>query len=214
MIIFRPCRPQYTTRSGTRAMVPSSFMISQMTPAGVSPAIRARSTAASVCPARASTPPSRATRGNTCPGRTRSSGRAAGSMATWMVRARSAAEMPVVTPCRASMDTVNAVPKRDWFSRAIGCRCSAWARSSVRARQIRPRPWSGHEVDGLRRSTNCAAMVRSPSFSLSSSSTTTTMRPALISSSASGMVQNSASLSHANPLSRSSSSVRPAAGVA
>jgi hypothetical protein len=33
---------------GTRAIVPSSFMISQMTPAGISPAKRARSTAASV----------------------------------------------------------------------------------------------------------------------------------------------------------------------
>ena len=31
-------------------------------------------------------------------------------MATWMVRARSAAEMPVVTPSRASIDTVKAVP--------------------------------------------------------------------------------------------------------
>jgi len=31
------------------------------------------------------------------------------SMATWMVRARSAAEMPVVTPWAASMLTVNAV---------------------------------------------------------------------------------------------------------
>ena len=34
-------------------------------------------------------------------------------MATWMVWARSAAEMPVVTPSRASMETVKAVPKRD-----------------------------------------------------------------------------------------------------
>ena len=35
-------------RSGTRAIVPSSFMISQTTPAGMTPASRARSTAASV----------------------------------------------------------------------------------------------------------------------------------------------------------------------
>jgi hypothetical protein len=48
---------------GTRAMVPSSFMISQMTPAEKSPALRARSTDASVCPARTSTPPSLARKG-------------------------------------------------------------------------------------------------------------------------------------------------------
>ena len=40
-----------------RAIVPSSFMISQITPAGFSPASRARSTEPSVCPARRSTPP-------------------------------------------------------------------------------------------------------------------------------------------------------------
>jgi hypothetical protein len=50
---------------GTRAIVPSSFMISQITPAGYKPAIRARSTAASVCPARTNTPPSRARSGET-----------------------------------------------------------------------------------------------------------------------------------------------------
>src|SRR5229473_2127634 len=57
------CRWQNSIRSGTRAMVPSSFMISQMMPAGISPASRARSTEASVCPARTSTPPLRARRG-------------------------------------------------------------------------------------------------------------------------------------------------------
>jgi hypothetical protein len=45
-------------RSGRRAIVPSSFMISQITAAGVSPARAARSHPASVCPARMSTPPS------------------------------------------------------------------------------------------------------------------------------------------------------------
>ena len=39
-------------------------------PAGANPAIRVRSTAASVCPGRRKTPPSRAIRGNTWPGRT------------------------------------------------------------------------------------------------------------------------------------------------
>ena len=57
MIIFSPCRSQYGIRSGTRAIVPSSFMISQTTPDGLRPASRARSTAASVWPIRSSTPP-------------------------------------------------------------------------------------------------------------------------------------------------------------
>ena len=53
-------------------MVPSSFMISQMTPAGMRPARRARSTEASVWPARTRTPPRRARSGKTWPGRARS----------------------------------------------------------------------------------------------------------------------------------------------
>ena len=36
-----------------------------------------------------------------------------------MVCARSRAEMPVVTPCRASMLTVKAVPRTDWLSGVI-----------------------------------------------------------------------------------------------
>ena len=55
-----------------RAIVPSSFMTSQSTPPGVSPASRVRSTAASVWPRRSSTPRGRARRGKTWPGRTRS----------------------------------------------------------------------------------------------------------------------------------------------
>ena len=66
--IFSPCRWAKATRSGSRLIVPSSFMISQITPEGFSPASRAMSTAASVCPARTSTPPSRARSGNTWPG--------------------------------------------------------------------------------------------------------------------------------------------------
>ena len=58
--IFSAWRWAKATRSGRRAMLPSSFMISQITPAGLRPASRAMSTAASVWPARTSTPPSRA----------------------------------------------------------------------------------------------------------------------------------------------------------
>ena len=56
------------TSSGRRAMVPSSFMISQITAAGYSPALRAKSTEASVWPARTSVPPLRAISGKTWPG--------------------------------------------------------------------------------------------------------------------------------------------------
>jgi len=54
--IFMWCSRQNLIKSGTRAIVPSSFMISQITPAGRRPAILARSTDASVCPARTNTP--------------------------------------------------------------------------------------------------------------------------------------------------------------
>ena len=120
VIILRLYWRQNSMSSGTRAMVPSSLMISQMTPEGLSPAMRARSTLASVCPARTSTPPERARSGKMCPGRTRSEAREAGSTATRMVRARSAALMPVVTPSRASMDSVKAVPKGDSLALVMG----------------------------------------------------------------------------------------------
>ena len=96
MIIFRPCSAANASSCGRRAIVPSSFMISQMTPAGARPASRARSTAASVWPARSSTPPGRARSGNTWPGIEMSSGRVSGSIAAVTVPQRSAAEMPVV----------------------------------------------------------------------------------------------------------------------
>src|SRR3954468_18083147 len=192
VIILRSCLRQYSSRSGTRAIVPSSFMISQITPAGLSPARRARSTAASVCPVRSSTPPALAFSGKMWPGCTRSRGRVSGSIATWIVWARSAAEMPVVTPSRASIDTVNAVSNGDSFFAAIRSRPSSSQRSGDRARQISPRPsfamkWIASGV------VNCAAIVRSPSFSRSAASQTTTIFPARTSSSASSIVLNGAS---------------------
>ncbi|MNE50827.1 hypothetical protein D3C80_1454220 [compost metagenome] len=90
-------------------MVPSSFITSTITEAGVKPARRARSQPASVWPARVNTPPSRARSGKICPGCTTSAVVAPGATAASTVRARSAAEMPVVTPVAASMDTVKAV---------------------------------------------------------------------------------------------------------
>ena len=187
MTIFSSCRAQYSSRSGTRAMDPSSFMISQITPDGLSPARRARSTDASVWPVRSSTPPSLALSGNTWPGWTRSRGREAGSMATWIVRARSWAEIPVETPSRASIDTVNAVSNGDSFLAAIRSRPSSSQRPPVSVRQIRPRPWVAMKLtaSGV---ANWAAMVRSPSFSRSSASTTTTILPSRMSSMASSIV--------------------------
>ncbi len=132
-------------------MVPSAFMISQITPPGCNPAMRARSTAASVCPARTSTPPSRARNGNTWPGRARSRGRHSGDIAIRMVCARSAAEIPVVTPSAASIDSQNAVPKRDVFIGETSGRCSASQRSGRQRQADQPAAMRRHEVDGFRR---------------------------------------------------------------
>ncbi len=88
-------------------------MISQITPEGFRPASRATSTAASVWPARTSTPPVRARSGKTWPGVAMSAPVLPGSIATATVRARSCAEIPVVTPSRASIETVKAVSWRE-----------------------------------------------------------------------------------------------------
>ena len=98
VITGSPCSAANRSRSGRRAIVPSSLTISQITPAGVSPASRVRSTAASVWPARLSTPPSRARSGKTCPGRLKAAPSSRASASPRMVAARSAAEIPVVVP--------------------------------------------------------------------------------------------------------------------
>src|SRR3954447_14115691 len=193
VIIFSACLKQYAARSSARAIVPSSFWISQMTPAGMRPARRARSIEASVWPVRSSTPPALALRGCTWPPTTMSSGPLSGSIAVCMVCAWSWTLMPVVTPSRASMVTVNGVWCGVSFLAAISSRPSSSQRSGVRARQIQPPAWRVMKLtaSGV---TNCAAMTRSPSFSRSSSSTTTTILPAAMSSSAASMVANSMSV--------------------
>ncbi|CSI75585.1 Uncharacterised protein [Vibrio cholerae] len=65
---FKPCFSANTSKSGRRAMVPSSLRISTITDAGSKPAKRAKSHPASVCPARVNTPPSCAANGKICPG--------------------------------------------------------------------------------------------------------------------------------------------------
>ena len=182
-------RAAKSIRSGRRAIVPSSFMISQITDAGSRPAMPARSQPASVWPARTSTPPSLRRAAERC-------GRAGRGRRPWRcwprrpasVRARSAAEMPVVTPSAASIETVKAVPC--WvpvvarhLRQAAACR----QRSSVSVRQIRPRPCVAMKL--MASGVTCsAARTRSPSFSRSSSSTRMTMRPAFSSATISVVV--------------------------
>ena len=67
------------------------------------------STDASVWPALTRTPPSRAIIGNTCPGETISFLLGFFLVATFIVLARSFADIPVVIPFFASIETVKAV---------------------------------------------------------------------------------------------------------
>ena len=69
-----------------------------------------------------------------------------GSIATWMVCARSAAEMPVVTPSRASTETVNAVCRRASLWAVMGGRSSSAQRCGVRHEAHEPAALLGHEV--------------------------------------------------------------------
>ena len=115
-----------------------------------------------------------------CPGLARSSGFASSRIAVSIVCALSWADTPVVTPCLASTDTVKAVLSGDVFSATIGFKSSSSAFSSVNVRQISPLPnlVIKFMASGV---TFSAARVRSPSFSLSSSSTRMTILPSLIS---------------------------------
>jgi len=74
------------------------------------------------------------------PGWTRSSGFASFATAACTVRARSAAEMPVVTPSAASMETVKLVPNASLARLTISGRRRRSQRSCERVRQISPRP--------------------------------------------------------------------------
>ncbi len=124
-----------------------------------------------------------------CPGRTRSAGFVAGSMAVSTVAARSAAEMPVVVRSLPSMLTQNAVSNRELLFGTISGMSSSSSRSGVIARQIKPRPYFAMKLmaSGVIFS---AAMVRSPSFSRSSSSATMTISPARMAAMASSIRAN------------------------
>ena len=183
--IFKPCVSANTSSSGRRAIVPSAFMISIITAAGASPAMRAKSTPASVWPARFRTPPALATSGKICPGWRISLGVASRSTAFRMVCARCEALMPGPTWSAASMDTVKFVSCCERLSRTISGIRNCRARSSVMGMQIRPQASVAIKliISGV---TFSAAMIRSPSFSRSSSSMRMTIRPARMSSSISG----------------------------
>ena len=170
-------------------MVPSSCKISQSTPAGCRSAILARSTAASVWPARRNTPPSFARSGNTWPGWLRSSGDDFGLAIARIVVARSYALMPVVTPRAASTETVKSVRCVSRFCVTIRCKPSCSARSFEMGTQIKPRPCVAMKLtaSGV---TFSAAMTRSPSFSRSASSVTITMRPLAMSLRTSSIASN------------------------
>src|SRR5664280_1308142 len=111
-----------------------------------------------------------------CPGRLRSVGRVWGSTRASMVADRSAAEIPVVVPCRASTLTVKAVRCTSVLAVTMSGRSSCSTRSGVSGTQISPEVWARKKAifSGV---TASAAMIRSPSFSRSSSSTTTTISP-------------------------------------
>ena len=86
-------------------------MISTITPAGLKPARRAKSIADSVCPVLLKTPPLFAIKGKICPGRLKDQKEMyLRSTNALTVRARSEADIPVVTPFPLrSTETVNAV---------------------------------------------------------------------------------------------------------
>src|SRR6185437_7294573 len=122
--------------SGPRMTEPLSFINSARTPTGGNDASLQRSTQASVCPDRISTPPSRATRGNTWPGRTKSAAPLLSLASARTVLQRSSAEMPVVKPCLTSTETARLISakrgaddpgriaddERHLFRRAMRCR--------------------------------------------------------------------------------------------
>ena len=188
VIKVRPKRFASSISSGVRIMVPSSRMISQHSPQAFSPARRHRSTVASVWPSRSSTPLGLASRGNMCPGRRKSSGRASSATQAMAVMDRSAAEMPVVvlTP---SMDTVKAVSWLSVFLETIWGICSFSTNSADMGIQMRPLPWVAIKLM-FSVVANWAAQIKSPSFSRSGSSVTRMILPARRSARASSTVLN------------------------
>ena len=100
--------------------------------------------------------------------------------------ARSAAEMPVLVPRRASTETVNAVRWLSVLSATISGSRSSSSRCPSTGMQITPLVWRIMKAiaSGV---ISSAAMIRSPSFSRSASSTTITSSPRAIAATAFSM---------------------------
>lgn len=163
-------------------------MTSQHRPHSARPARRMRSTVASVWPLRSSTPLRFAVSGNMCPGRRKSSGRAAGSTHARAVTPRSSAEMPVVV-FTWSTDTVNAVSWLSVLFATICGNCSLRHSSMLIGMQMSPLPCVAMKFT-FSVVANSAAQMRSPSFSRSGSSVHRMTLPARRSLMASSIVLN------------------------
>ena len=124
-----------------------------------------------------------------CPGRAKVSGLLVGSAKALIVAARSAVDTPVLHPSTLSMVTVKGVPRRLVFELTCGASSSSLQRDNVIGAHNTPRPFLSIKftASGVIFS---AAMMKSPSFSRSSSSTTITNLPSLKSSRASSMLFN------------------------
>ena len=101
---------------------------------------------------------------------------ATGSASARSVRARSEAEMPVVTPRARSTVTVNAVRCASWLSLTISGRSSSSSCDPGRAAQMTPDVCSRKNASDSVVAAS-AAMMKSPSFSRSMSSVTMTTSP-------------------------------------
>ena len=136
------------------------------------------STDASVCPALTSTPPSLAIIGKTWPGETISFFLTFFCDAILIVLALSFADIPVVIPFFASIEIAKAVLFLDWLFVDINDKFNLLAWRLSRAKQINPRPCIAIKFMFLALEFE-DEIIRSPSFSLFSSSTKMNMPPFL-----------------------------------
>jgi len=172
--------------SGVLAICPSSDIISQHIPISSSPASFIKSTVASVWPFLSNTPIGFEIRGKTCPGLLKSLGFEFLSAILFTVNALSKADIPVVVSTWSTL-TVKAV---SWLSVLLATIASSPSLSAIFSEigvQISPLPYVAIKFI-ISPVTFSPETIKSPSFSLSSSSTTIIILPFLISSIASGIV--------------------------
>ena len=157
-----------------------------MTAAGSSPAIRARSQPASVCPARVSTPPGCAMTGKMCPGWLRSSGRAFRCNGS-LHRARPIMRRDAGRDALGRLDGNREVGRVMLIGVGHHQRQSKLRATLARQRQTDQAAAVRRHVVDVFGTHFSAAMSRSPSFSRFSSSTMMTILPALMSAMMSSM---------------------------